>query len=129
MNSEPNPSAAARYALKQAQAASRRGDIAGAERWSKTAERMAAAGASLAERAPPGDWREEEATRAELRARLAKFVECDLEIQAWDAERDARAEAVGQAMLTGAPMPPALRPCPAGPEDLERIALGADWDR
>ncbi len=130
MKSERTPQEEAAHALQQAQRAARRGDVAGAERWSKTAERMAAAAQRLADApAPVSDWREDEARRAELRARIAKFCDCDRQIQIWDAERDVHANAVGQAMLTGAPMPPPLRPCPADETDLERIILGKDWDR
>ncbi|MEQ1709030.1 MAG: hypothetical protein ABL864_11945 [Terricaulis sp.] len=130
MKSERTPHQECAYALQQAQKAARRGDIAGAERWSKTAERMAAAVRRLADApAPVPDWEGEQARRAELRARIAKFVETDLKIQAWDAERDAHANAVGKAMLSGASMPPDLRPCPADEKDLERIMLSDDWDR
>ena len=130
MKHDTDSTIAALNAIKQASRAAKHGDLAAAERWTKNAERLAEAVVRTAGvQAPVMSAAEEESLRAELRARLVKFVECDLEIQAWEAERDAHAEAVGQAMVTGGPMPPPLRPCPAGPEDLERIAIGKDWNR
>lgn len=120
--SEASPREQTAHALKQASRAAKQGDIAAAERWSKTAERMAAAAQRLADLPKPApDYANEEERRAELRARLAKFVACSLDIQAWEAERDAYAEKVRQAELTGTPMPEPLRMSPAGPRDLERI--------
>ena len=96
MKSERTPHQECAYALQQAQKAARRGDIAGAERWSKTAERMAAAVRRLADApAPVPDWEGEQARRAELRARIAKFCDCDRQIQIWDAERDVHADGTG----------------------------------
>ena len=57
-------------ALKQANRAARAGDYAAAERWSKTAERIAAAGASAGWEAPDDRSPEAEALRAELLRRL-----------------------------------------------------------
>ncbi len=71
--SEANPRDDATAALKQANNASRRGDLAAAERWSKTAERMAQAAERLASLPPPPD-EDEESRRAELRRRIARFV-------------------------------------------------------
>lgn len=74
--SEPNnPREAGVHALKQARRAAKQGDAAAAERWSKTAERMVAAAERLAKLpAPQPEHEEEEALRAELRRRLALYV-------------------------------------------------------
>lgn len=113
----------AEAALRNARKAAKRGDLPGAERWSKTAERLAAAATTLADAPAPAEaWQTDEDVRQEVRRRLQRFVEVDLEIQAWEAERDAYEEAVRLAREIGAPDPPPLRMCPAGPEDLERIA-------
>lgn len=72
--SEANPRERAEHALKQASRASKQGDLAAAERWSKAAERMTQAAERLAAIPPPPDT-DEEARRAELRRRIAMFVE------------------------------------------------------
>jgi hypothetical protein len=72
--SEQNAREEAAAAIKQANKASRRGDLAAAERWSKTAERMAQAAERLAA-IPEPIRHDEEAQRAELRRRIARFVE------------------------------------------------------
>lgn len=104
-------------ALKQADAAARRGDHAAADRWSKTAERMAAAAERLAKTAPPPATPENEETMREaLRAKIARFVEDCKDTELWERDRDIHAQVVLHAKQTGAPMPPPLRPHPAGPE-------------
>jgi hypothetical protein len=121
------PSEHARHALKHASSAAKRGDHAAAERWSKIAERMSAAAEKLAALPPPrNDAAQVEALRAELRARLRRLVEADHEEQEWEKERAAYEIAVRRARREGGPMPPPLRPNPAGPERLERIASGEE---
>jgi hypothetical protein len=121
------PSEHARLALKHASSAAKRGDYAAADRWSRIAERMSAAAESLAALPQPqNDEAQAEALRAELRARLRRLVEADHEEQEWEKERAAYEIAVRRARREGAPMPPPLRPNPAGPERLERIARGED---
>lgn len=72
--SEANPRDRAEHALKQANRCAKQGDLAAAERWSKTAERMALAAERLAA-IPEPVRHDEEAQRAELRRRIARFVE------------------------------------------------------
>lgn len=72
--SEANPRDEAAAAIRQANNAIRRGDLAAAERWSKTAERLTQTAERLAALPPPPDTNEE-ARRAELRRRIARFVE------------------------------------------------------
>jgi hypothetical protein len=121
------PSEEARHALKHASSAAKRGDHVAAERWSKIAERMSAAAEKLAALPPPQkDEAQAEALRAELRARLRRLVEADHEAQQWEKERAAHEIAVRRAEREGGPMPPPLRPNPAGPERLDRIARGEE---
>lgn len=102
----------ARVAIEQAKAASRRGDLAAAERWGKVAEKLSAAAAELANvKAPEPDWREVEAIRAELRARVLRFVEAAQANEAWEAKRSAGV-AVGEK--------------PYSDEALEAIGAGRD---
>jgi hypothetical protein len=125
MNQENNPREAGASALKQARAASRRGDLAAAERWSKSAERMAAAAEKLANLPPPPDsWENEEALRAELRRRLDVFIKADQEQEQWESRRDAHAQASAAALAEGREPPPPMEAFgPNGPpHDLERLA-------
>ncbi len=99
MSETETPREAGLHALKQAQAAARKGDAMAAERWSKTAQRMAAAAERLAKLpAPVPDHEDEEALRAELRRRLALYVEAaqaeadDETFDAIDRESEARWE-------------------------------------
>ena len=65
----------------------------------------------------------------ELHERLKRFVACDLDIRAWEKERDIHVALVAYAERHVTEMPPPLRPCPADSGDLERIAMGQqDWD-
>lgn len=116
----------AHAALKQAQRAAKRGDLADAERWSKTAERLAAAAEKLG--ALPGvaidDEAEEAALRAEFMARLHKLVEVHEEGALWEAERELYERQCAEALRTGAAPPPILRENPGSLERMERIASG-----
>ena len=83
--SETNPRQAAQTALKQASRAAKRGDLAAAERWSKTAERLAAAAERLAALPPEvSDVENEEALRAEIRARLRRIAEAEYRREGWE---------------------------------------------
>lgn len=83
--SETNPRQAAQTALKQSFRAAKRGDLAGAERWSKAAERLAAAAERLAALPPEvSDVENEEALRAEIRARLRRIAEAECRRQGWE---------------------------------------------
>ncbi len=76
--SETNPRQAAQTALKQAARAAKRGDLSEAERWSKTADRLAKAAERLAALpAEEPDPAAEEALRADLRARLIRLAEAE----------------------------------------------------
>ncbi len=111
-------------ALKQARRAAKQGDLAACEKWSKNAERMALAAEKLAALPPPADsYENEEELRAELRARLARYVEAAHETRRWENERDAHALASAAALAAGREPPPPLPPCP---HDLEAIARGRE---
>ncbi|MBY0562987.1 MAG: hypothetical protein K2P58_02275 [Hyphomonadaceae bacterium] len=119
-----NPRTEAEHALKQAQRAAKRGDIKEAERWSKTAERMVAAAEKLRALPAPEAEPDEEALRAELRARLRRLADAAYDLDRWQEERDQYEAAVGKAVREGAPMPDPLRPCPGDEAYLEKIGRG-----
>jgi hypothetical protein len=105
----------------------RLGDVARAERWTKVAERMAAAAQKLAEApAPVEDWKEAEAIRAELRERFRRLVECDRANEVWERERDAHQRMCAQARKVGTPLPPPLSPTPFDDEQIQKITTGED---
>lgn len=114
-------------ALKHANRAARKAKAAEAERWSRTAARLASAADGLDAPAPSAQQTDEE-RRAELRRRLELYVAADVDIQAWEHERDVYEAALQAALANGADLPPPLRPHPAGglsdKDFLERIALG-----
>jgi len=119
----------ARFALKQARSAARRGDFGNAERWSKSADRMNTVAERLAAPDPfeNGDQNDEE-VRAELLRRLTLFAEAAHDITAWEAERDIYEANLFAAIANGTEPPPPLRPHPGGPlsgdEYLAAIAQG-----
>jgi hypothetical protein len=101
------------HALVQANAAARRGDIREAERWTKVATTMAAAASAAQPSTLPDD--NEEERRAELRRRIARFVEADRDIQGWQKERDHYWAGMHASVANGTEPPPPLRPHPCGP--------------
>ncbi len=125
MSQENNPRETGASALKQARGAARRGDLAAAERWSKTAERMAGAAEKLANLPlPPDSWEKEEALRAELRRRLGVFIKAAHEQEQWEERRDAHAQASAAALAEGREPPPPMEAFGPGgpPHDLETLA-------
>lgn len=110
-----------RHALKQADRAVRRGDLAAAERWSRIAERMAEAARKLSE-APLDDPATAEAIRAELRERFRRLAACAQAHVAWQREREAHERQCAQARRTGAPLPPPLAAAPFTDNHLKQIA-------
>jgi hypothetical protein len=132
--SETNPRDEAAHAFKQAKRAAKSGDLAAAERWSKTAERLAGVAARLAHAPQDAEMDEgEEERRAELRRRLARFVEADLDIQAWERERSEHSAQCLAALANGLPPPAPLRPHPAGAQGEEaymaEILVGQEENR
>lgn len=124
-----NPRDEAVAALKQAENAARRGDVAKAERWTKTAERLAASAERVAALPPPTD--DDEALRAELRRRLQRYAVADLSFQRWEAERELYEASLFAAIVNGAEPPPALLSAqPFGGENeevvLTNILLGPE---
>lgn len=112
-------------ALKRAERAARLGDLAAAERWTKVAERTAAAARNLAEAPKPvEDWQETEALRAELRERFRRFIQCEQANQAWERQRDTHQRTCAEARKAGAPLPPPLAPLPYSDAQLEKIGSG-----
>lgn len=117
-----NPHAdAGRNALKQAHRAVRRHDLAAAERWSKTAERLAAAAERFAA-LPAPEPVDSEAVREDLFNWISTLVEANNERMQWLAERDDYLSQVSAATRAGAPLPPLLRDAPVTEEDLLRMA-------
>lgn len=117
-----NPREEAETALKQARLAAKRGDAREAERWSRIAERMAAAAEKLG--ALPRDSKDEAALREEIMGRLMKLKRANDDLMAWQQE-DAIYQALKrQAELFKIPAPPPIRPCPGGMSFMERIAAG-----
>lgn len=82
--SKSDPREETHAAIVQARKAAKRGDLAAAERWSKTAARLAEATRTLAASAPPPEPEEDvEELRAELRRRVMLYVEADLANEKW----------------------------------------------
>lgn len=110
----------ARFALRNAEMAARRGDLRQAERWSKMAERMSQAALNI-EAAPeqfPSP-EEELALREELRRRLTMFANADRELAEWESECEAYESNLIAAIGNGTEPPPPLRPRPGAPLDAE----------
>lgn len=111
-------------ALKSAEKAARRNDLAAAKKWTDTAKRMADIAAQLATMPlPQPSWEEEEAIHQELSERLAKFCRDEMELQRWRLRREIYEEMAAEAQRTGGPMPPPMPPRPSHwadtlPEDL-----------
>ncbi|MBS0384693.1 MAG: hypothetical protein JSS00_05015 [Proteobacteria bacterium] len=120
MNEDPHKQA--QHFIKQAQRAAKRGDHAGAERWTRTAERFALAAQRIQDRLPLSSEEEDEALVTELLARLEHYAAADREIQAWDREKEVHDALTEQAQRHNLPLPPPLRPCPVNENDLIRIA-------
>lgn len=115
----------ARHVMKQAQAAARRGDFTAADRWSKTAERLALAAARLDDNPPPVSDEEADARLVdEMLERPKCNAACDLDSQAREKERDIHSALAAYAQRHGTEAPPPLRPCPADEETLRQLAMG-----
>ena len=104
------------HALRQAERAAKRGDLAEAERWTKVAAQNQKQWEQLRARPPESESEPEsedpDAIRAELMRRIMRFkVDSDARLR-WEVERDLYIEAVKRAEETGAPAPPPLRACP-----------------
>lgn len=102
------------YALRQAERAAKRGDLAAAERWTKIATQNQKLWAQFQARPAALTTTEEELElRAELARRMARFAAYDADVDRWRGERDryiAHVKEGGE--------PPPLRAHPAGaPED------------
>jgi hypothetical protein len=113
------------HALRQAHRASKRGDLAAAERWLKVAAQSAAElERFLSQPREPVGYEDEEDVREELRRRLERFVAFDQDVQRWEEERDLYIEMAKIAARTGANPPPPLRRRPGGsPETAEQYMI------
>ncbi len=109
-----DPRAQAHNALKQVDAATRRGDLRAAEHWNTVAAKALATAQSLDAIAPQGDADDIERRRAELRKRFMAFVEADQEIQRWEAEKELYDAELFAALANNTPPPKPLRAHPAG---------------
>ena len=89
-------------AQRQAERASRQGDLALAERWSKIAERLALA----IKNAAPEPEEDVEAIRARLRARIARFVEAGQARDDWEARKAAYLDVYEKLAAQNATLPP-----------------------
>ena len=106
------------HALRQAERAAKRGDLAAAERWTKIAAQNQRQWEQFHARpVSPNCYEEEEAIRAELHRRLARFIGSSNDIYRWEVERDIYIEWVKRAEEAGGPMPPPLRPHPVGGDE------------
>lgn len=119
-------------ALKSAEKAARRNDLAAAKRWTDTAKRMADIANQLANMPPPQrSWEEEQAINQELSARLARFSRDDMALQRWRLRREIWEEMTAEAQRAGGPMPPLMPPRPPHwadtlPEDLRERVIAQD---
>jgi hypothetical protein len=117
-------------ALKSAEKAARRNDLAAAKQWTATAKRMADIADQLANTPlPEPSWEEEEAIRQQLVERFAKFCGDDDALNRWRMRREIWEEMAAEAHRTGASPPPPMPPRPphwadALPEDVRRRVLG-----
>ena len=100
------------HALRQAERAAKRGDLAEAERWTKVAAQNQKQWEQLRTRELEPEMEDPDEIRAEVLRRLARIRACS----DWESERDLYIDAVKRAEETGAPAPPPLRPYPAGDE-------------
>lgn len=100
-------------ALKSAERAARKNDLAAAKKWTDTAKRMADIAAQLANTPmPKPSWEEEEEIREVLRERLTKLCNDNEYMRRWMVRRDIWEEMTAEAQRTGAPMPSPLPPPP-----------------
>ena len=101
-------------ALRQAEKAAYKGNLALSKKWTDVAQQMVAVQRRLEELTPQSlDPEQEEKLRAELRNRVAKFVEQDGGMQRWQMRREIWEEMAAEAKRTGAPMPSPMPPRPA----------------
>lgn len=113
-------------ALRNANKAAKNGDLKGAQHWNKVAREHTETAERLASLPPPADdGADEEARRAELRRRIAMFVEASNDCEKWEEE----AAIHHAALANGLDVKP-LRPHPSGAlgenEYLDRIARGEE---
>ena len=107
------------HALRQAERAAKRGDLAAAERWTKVATQNQKQWEQFNARGPAFDSVEDEdALREELMRRLTRFSDYCHDVDRWKGECNAYIEAVKRAANAGRPLPP-LRPHPAGSAENE----------
>ncbi len=117
-------------ALKQAERAAHRGNMAEAKKWNDVAQQIVATARRVAEIEPqPPSHEEDEAIREELRARINKYVEQDGALTQWRMRREMWEEMCAEARETGAPMPKPMPPRPPHwsdklPEDVRLKVLG-----
>jgi len=117
----------AEAAIRNANRAAKRGDLAEAERWSKTAERLGVTAEKLAAVAhDSSSTDDEEWLRTVFIARLERLREVWDEGVLWEAEREIYERQCAEARARGADLPPPLRMNPAPVERLDRIAAGEE---
>jgi len=124
MSTQTSARAEAEAALDQAKKAARRGDVSAAERWTKTAERMAAVAQKLVE--TPEEEEDAEALREEILGRIRKLVEARQSLEDWQIDYAAWEEERDRARAEGRAPPEPIRPCPGGDAYLMKIASGED---
>ncbi len=99
-------------ALKQAERASHKGDLAQAKKWTDVSAQMIAAYRRLDETELPAQHEDEEALRADIRARVAKFVTGEQELERWEWRREIWEEMAAEAAKLGLPQPSPMPPKP-----------------
>jgi hypothetical protein len=124
--SEANPRDRAEQALRNANKAAKNGDLKDAQHWNKVAREQVEIAERLGALPPPADdGAAEEARRAELRRRIAMFVDAANDCEKWEEEA-----AIHYAALANGLDAEPLRPHPAGKlsenEYLDAIARGEE---
>lgn len=115
-------------ALKQAERASHKGDLAAAKKWTDVSAQMLAAYRRLDETELPSTYEDEEALRADIRARVGRFVTGEQELERWEWRNEIWQEMAGEAARLGLPQPAPMPPKPEHwtdklPEGLRQLYL------
>lgn len=121
-------------ALKSAERAARRNDLAAAKQWTATAQRMADIAAQLANTPLPlSSWEQSDEVREDLRARLTKIAGDEDALNRWRMRLEIWEDMNAEAQRTGAPPPSPMPPRPPHwsdtlPENLRRRILDEPAD-
>src|SRR5262249_23151929 len=111
----------------------RRGDLALAKKWIDVSNRMIAAYRRLEDMATHNTFESEEELRADIRARIARYVSTEQDLERWEWRRDIWSEMAAEAARLGLPSPKPMPPRPQTwrdklPEDLRQRYVAQEQD-